>query len=136
MRKVIPVAAVVVLLTAAFSFTQWATEAQCLIVGIGLVAIALPLTLLSRVQLGRAFAVGPKATTLVTSGLYSKIPHPMYVFLDLALLGIVIAVRVPGLLGLLATLVVIQAWQSTREAKVLEDAFGEQYREYRARTWW
>jgi len=41
-----------------------------------------PLMALARIQLGKAFSVAPKATTLVTHGLYSKIPHPLFVFLD------------------------------------------------------
>jgi len=46
-------------------------------------AIGIPCLLLlalARVQLGRAFSVQAKASTLVTSGLYSRIRNPIYVF--------------------------------------------------------
>jgi protein-S-isoprenylcysteine O-methyltransferase Ste14 len=42
----------------------------------------------------------------------------------------------PALLIVWAAIVVVQAWQARRETKVLQQAFGEAYREYRRRTWW
>ena len=56
-------------------------------------AIALPALLLlmtARVQLGRAFSVRAKASNLVTTGLYSRIRNPIYVFSALAILGFII----------------------------------------------
>jgi protein-S-isoprenylcysteine O-methyltransferase Ste14 len=91
---------------------------------------------LARIQLGKAFSLGPKATTLVTHGLYSKIPHPLFVFLDVALLGIVIALRQPWLVAPWLALVAAHAWAARRESRVLEHAFGDAYRQYRTRTWW
>jgi protein-S-isoprenylcysteine O-methyltransferase Ste14 len=99
------------------------------------VALAVVLVL-SRVQLGSSFSIGPQAKTLVTHGLCSKIPHPMFTILDIALLGVVIAHRLPWLLGAWLALVAIHALASKREARVLENAFGDAYREYRTRTWW
>jgi protein-S-isoprenylcysteine O-methyltransferase Ste14 len=101
-----------------------------------LIAVALPLLAVSRRQLGEAFAVGPRASVLVTHGLYSRIPHPMYAFLDLALLGLVTMLRLPWLLLIWACVIMIQAWQARREARVLEQAFGGAYRAYRSRTLW
>ena len=46
--------------------------------------------MLARVQLGRAFSVQAKATTLVTTGLYSRIRNPIYVFGALMVAGIII----------------------------------------------
>jgi protein-S-isoprenylcysteine O-methyltransferase Ste14 len=60
----------------------------------------------------------------------------MYVFLDLALLGVVVALRQTWLLAIWVGLLIVQAWQAHREAKVLEQAFGDSYRDYRSRTWW
>ena len=90
----------------------------------------------ARRQLGRAFAFTPQAKGLVTQGLYSRIPHPMYVFLDIALLGGIIVLRQLWLLVLWATLVAAQVLQAGREAKILEHSFGDVYRNYRTRTWW
>jgi protein-S-isoprenylcysteine O-methyltransferase Ste14 len=60
----------------------------------------------------------------------------LYVFLDVALLGVVIALRQPWLVGPWLALVAIHAWAARREARVLERAFGDAYRQYRAKTWW
>jgi protein-S-isoprenylcysteine O-methyltransferase Ste14 len=68
--------------------------------------------------------------------LYSRIPHPMYVFLDIFLLGTIIMVRQTWLLLIWGALIVLQAWQAKREETILEKAFGDEYREYRERTWW
>jgi protein-S-isoprenylcysteine O-methyltransferase Ste14 len=109
---------------------------QALAIGGSLVIVGLPLLVLARTQLGSAFSVAPEAKGLVTHGLYAKIPHPMYVFLDLTLLGVCVALRQAWLLVPWAGIVLLQAWQAGREAKVLENAFGDAYRIYRRRTWW
>ena len=125
-----------VLAAGALLITIKGTQRQSLAAGVGLLVIAVPLLLVSRVQLGRAFSVAPKASILVTHGLYSKIPHPMYAFLDVALLGFVIALRMPWLVVPWLALVLVQAWQARREARLLEKTFGDAYRRYRAQTWW
>jgi len=112
------------------------TRDVALISGAVLLVVALPLLAASRRQLGEAFSVGPQANVLVTHGLYSRIPHPMYAFLDLALLGVITIIRIPWLLVVWAGLIAIQAWQARREARVLEEAFGEAYLRYRKRTLW
>jgi protein-S-isoprenylcysteine O-methyltransferase Ste14 len=109
---------------------------QDLLVGGALMIVGVPLMFVSRVQLGSAFSVLPKATTLVTRGVYSKIPHPLFFFLDVALLGLIIAIRQPWLVAAWLVLVAVHSWAASREAKVLTRAFGDSYRDYRARTWW
>jgi protein-S-isoprenylcysteine O-methyltransferase Ste14 len=136
MRKATLVCVVALLAAGALMvITRFPREAA-LSVGGGFVLAGIPLMALARVQLGRAFSVRPKATTLVTHGLYSKIPHPLFVFLDVALLGVVIALRQAWLVVPWLALVAAHAWAARREAQVLERAFGDAYRQYRARTWW
>lgn len=136
MRSAALVAAVVVLGVGAFLLIQQGTSRQTLLTGGLLLALGLPLLGVARRQLGRAFAMTPQAKGLVTEGLYARIPHPMYVFLDLVLLGAIIMARQQWLLVVWAGLVAVQAWQARREARVLEQAFGDAYRDYRGRTWW
>jgi protein-S-isoprenylcysteine O-methyltransferase Ste14 len=63
---------------------------------------------IARIQLGHSFTVRPEARELVTYGFYARIRNPMYVFLDIMLLGITFAMRAYWLLIVLTILVVIQ----------------------------
>src|ERR1700678_1642383 len=62
-------------------------------VGRALAVISFALVVLSRLQLGKSFAINPKANDLVTHGLYSRLRHPMYLFVDLIVCGIALAVH-------------------------------------------
>ena len=98
-------------------------------------AVGIPsffLIIIGRRQLGTSFSVMPEARTMVSTGLYSRIQHPMYLFLDLFLLALIVALGWPILLVVWGILVVVQAH---REERVLSVAFGAQYESYEARTW-
>jgi protein-S-isoprenylcysteine O-methyltransferase Ste14 len=90
---------------------------------------------LARYQLGKSFSISPEAHALVTTGLYSKIRNPIYVFGSIMLLGLILVMRRPYLLIALILLVLVQIFRARREASVLEAAFGDEYREYRRKTW-
>ena len=101
-------------------------------------AIALPaflLLLTARVQLGRAFTVRAKASDLVTTGLYSRIRNPIYVFGAFLVLGIIIWSGRPLLLLFFAVLIPAQIFRSRKESAVLEAKFGDEYRQYKQKTW-
>jgi protein-S-isoprenylcysteine O-methyltransferase Ste14 len=91
--------------------------------------------LTARYQLGDSFSVSPQARRLVTHGVYSRIRNPLYVFSTLMILGLVIAYQQPRFLVFLAALVFVQVMRARRESKVLEGAFGDDYRDYQKRTW-
>jgi protein-S-isoprenylcysteine O-methyltransferase Ste14 len=79
--------------------------------------------------------VKAEAHELVTTGLYSKIRNPIYVFGMIMLVGMVLILQRPvGWLVIVAG-VLGQTIRARREARVLEDAFGDAYREYRRKTW-
>ncbi len=98
-------------------------------------AICFCFVLIARVQLGSSFAVTPKARGLVTHGLYSHIQNPMYVFLDLTIMGIGLAVHRWYVLLPLVVLLPLQILNVTRERNVLAVKFGERYEAYRRSTW-
>jgi protein-S-isoprenylcysteine O-methyltransferase Ste14 len=105
------------------------------IAGAMLAVIAYALVIASRVQLGKSFSVRPQATELVAHGLYSRIANPMYVFLDIMLLGLILASTWNWLFAILPVLMVFQVWQAGREAKVLQQKFGQAYLDYRKQIW-
>lgn len=104
-------------------------------VGTVLALVGISFITLARYQLGKAFSVKAEAHHLVTTGLYSKIRNPIYVFGMVLIAGVVLILqRREGWLVLVAG-AIGQAVRAHREAQVLEAAFGEAYREYRRKTW-
>ena len=110
----------------------WTTER---VFGLGIAMPSLLLVLTARVQLGRAFSVRAKATHLVTSGLYSRIRNPIYVFSCLFLLGIIIWADEPWFLLIFAVIVPMQIYRARKESQVLEAKFGAEYLDYKRKTW-
>jgi protein-S-isoprenylcysteine O-methyltransferase Ste14 len=112
--------------------TNW-TAVQTL--GLCLAVIGFVLLTVARFQLGNSFSVTPQAKQLVTRGIYSKIRNPIYVFGLLFLFGYILLLgRFTWLLAIVV-LIGLQIWRARKEARVLEEKFGEDYRAYRARTW-
>jgi protein-S-isoprenylcysteine O-methyltransferase Ste14 len=105
------------------------------VIGLLLSLIGLGGVILARYTLGRSFSVVPKATALVTSGIYSRIRNPIYVFGEIFLGGATLLLQRPKLFLILLVLIPVQVWRARREAAVLEAKFGDAYREYRKRTW-
>jgi protein-S-isoprenylcysteine O-methyltransferase Ste14 len=104
-------------------------------VGTALAILGVSFIGLARYQLGKSFSVKAEAHELVTTGLYSKIRNPIYVFGMIMLVGMVLILQQPvGWLVIVAG-VLGQTIRARREARVLEDAFGDAYREYRRKTW-
>lgn len=104
-------------------------------VGTALAVIGISFVALARYHLGRAFSVKAQAHHLVTTGLYSKIRNPIYIFGMLMLIGVVLVLQRPeGWLVVLAG-VIAQTIRARKEARVLEAAFGDEYRAYRRKTW-
>jgi protein-S-isoprenylcysteine O-methyltransferase Ste14 len=103
--------------------------------GAVLALIAYGLVTTARIQLGDSFTVRPRATELVTHGFYARIRNPMYVFMDLMVLGLILALRGYWFLVILGVLMVLQTRQARRESKVLQEKFGRTYLEYRKQTW-
>jgi protein-S-isoprenylcysteine O-methyltransferase Ste14 len=105
------------------------------VAGICLLGIGFVLWTTARFQLGRSLTVTAQAKQLVTRGLYSKIRNPIYVFGSCVIAGLILVLGRP--VWLLAFLIVIplQIWRARKESAVLEASFGEEYRRYRAGTW-
>ena len=105
------------------------------IVGLAILIPAFVLFVAARITLGRSFSVQARATALVTTGVYSKVRNPIYVFGALMIVGILIFVHQPWWLLVLVVLVPMQVWRVRKEERVLEEKFGDEYREYKRKTW-
>jgi len=104
-------------------------------IGTALMILGIAGILTARFQLGKSFAIRAKARELVTQGIYSKIRNPIYVSCAVLLAGFVLVMHRPILWLVLPALIIMQTLRARREAKVLEAAFGDAYRDYRRKTW-
>jgi protein-S-isoprenylcysteine O-methyltransferase Ste14 len=89
----------------------------------------------ARLQLGKSFSVTPQAKELVTVGLYSRIRNPIYIFVDVMWLGLIFALPLYWLFVPFPALLVLHVIRERREAKVLQNRFGQNYLDYRKQTW-
>jgi protein-S-isoprenylcysteine O-methyltransferase Ste14 len=132
------VVTLVVIVVALILFASYAMNLAWTPMRIAGLAIALPafvLFCIARVQLGRSFSVEAKATELVTTGVYSKIRNPIYVFGAIMILGVITWTGKPLLLLFYVILIPLQVIRARKESRILEAKFGDAYLEYKKRTW-
>ena len=91
--------------------------------------------MVARWTLGKSFSVTPQARQLVTHGIYSKVRNPIYVFSAVLFTGVLLMIQQKYGWVLLVVLVLVQTIRARQESRVLEAKFGDEYREYRKRTW-
>lgn len=104
-------------------------------VGIAVSVVCCAAWAFARLQLGDSFSVGAEAKHLVTTGLYSRLRHPIYVFGTLAFLATLLAWMGWRALVIWAIVGGIQVLRARREDAVLAEKFGDEYRAWRAATW-
>ena len=104
-------------------------------IGAGMIVAGFSLWTVAHVQLGASFTASAQARKLVTHGIYSKIRNPIYVFGSIGLAGVCLFVGKPVILLAFLVLIPVQVVRARKESRVLEAAFGEEYRRYRAGTW-
>jgi protein-S-isoprenylcysteine O-methyltransferase Ste14 len=105
------------------------------VAGIALMLPGFVLWGIAHVQLGDSFAVRAEARKLVTRGIYSRFRNPIYLFGGIGVAGFVLAIERPIWLLAFLALIPLQIVRSRREARVLEEKFGEEYRQYARHTW-
>lgn len=105
------------------------------VVGMAMYVVSAALIVVARAQLGAAYTTGAEARQLVTTGLYSRIRNPIYVFAVPGVAGLFLFLNKPWyFLGFLVV-IPVQIVRIRRERKVLTETFGDAYVEYRKRTW-
>lgn len=105
------------------------------LLGAVLVIIFLVLLTVARLQLGNSFSVTAQAKKLVTTGIYSRVRHPIYIFSSVIVLGFAFYFKNPWIASLLIVVLPGQFFRACHEEKVLIRAFGEAYLVYREKTW-
>jgi len=131
MVTILPIVAIAYLVYE-FAHPPWTTMR---IAGLVLLIPGIILLTISRIQLGNSFSLTPQATQLVTRGIYSRIRNPIYFFGTFVFSGLFLFLERPLLLLLLVPVLILQITRARAEARVLEAHFGDQYRQYKARTW-
>jgi len=104
-------------------------------VGVALLILGFVFWTVARFQLGASLTVTAQARQLVNRGLYSKIRNPIYVFGSCFIAGYILVAGRPVWLLIFVVIIPMQIWRARKESLVLEAKFGEEYRRYRANTW-
>jgi protein-S-isoprenylcysteine O-methyltransferase Ste14 len=99
-----------------------------LLIGLGTAAAIVILA-----RLGKSFSIMPEARTLVTSGAYAYVRHPLYSAEIVIVLGMILQYQQPWALIMGGAVIVLQVIRSLYEERVLSEAFPE-YAAYRTRT--
>ena len=117
-----------------FALTRWNWRAWYL-AWMGIALAGFLCWTVARLQLGKSFTPRAEARALVTTGLYAKFRHPVYLFGLVAYLGVFLALHWSIALVFFLILYSTQLLRIRKENAVLEQAFGEEYRRYKASTW-
>jgi protein-S-isoprenylcysteine O-methyltransferase Ste14 len=128
---IVPLVAIVILIYK-FANPPWTVLR---VAGLAIAIAGFALLTLARVQLGNSFSIKPQARQLVTRGVYSRVRHPVYVFSAIGIAGLLLYLNFPWFLLFLLVLVPIQVLRARAEERVLEENFGDAYRQYKATTW-
>ena len=109
------------------------------LVGLAICCLAVPLGISARHSLGRFYVPDPEilpGQELVTRGPYRYVRHPLYTAAFLWSAGLSFLLRsLWGIAVLFVILLPVVILRIREEEAMLVDEFGDQYRNYAARTW-
>jgi protein-S-isoprenylcysteine O-methyltransferase Ste14 len=105
------------------------------VIGLFLLSAGFVFWTIARFQLGRSFRVRAEAIQLVKRGLYSRMRNPIYVFGSCLIAGVILFLGHPLWLLVFVIIIPLQTWRAGLEAQALEARFADEYRAYRASTW-
>jgi protein-S-isoprenylcysteine O-methyltransferase Ste14 len=103
------------------------------IVASSISSVGTAMSIIALAYLGRSFSLMAEARRLVTSGPYRIVRHPLYLFEEVASLGILLQFFSLTTASIFLAHILIQLQRMRNEESVLEKAFPE-YQAYRART--
>ena len=105
--------------------------------GVGLTALGIAFTFWARIHLGRNWSgrvVIKQEHELIRTGPYTRVRHPIYTGLLLAIFGTALAMGELRAFLALALAAVHFVRKAKREESFMSQEFGEEYAEYRSRT--
>jgi protein-S-isoprenylcysteine O-methyltransferase Ste14 len=105
------------------------------ILGFILTLLSAVFWLFARWEINDAFSVRPMARKIVSTGVYSKIRHPIYIASILTGLGFCLMAQKWYVYVLVFCLLVVQLLRAMQEEKILTKTFGQEYIEYKKSTW-
>lgn len=103
-------------------------------VGLAVSIVSFIFWVMASIQIGKSFSLKPEAKELVTTGLYSKIRHPIYVFSTLVFLGVTVGLKSRLMLIFVVILTIVELIRARLEEKVLLEKFGQRYLDYKEKT--
>ena len=125
------------LIAAGFMFSQRGPQGwtPMQIAGVAVGIPALILWAVAHQELGKSFTVRAEARQLVTHGLYSKIRNPIYLFGSIFIAGIILFFGKLVFFLVFLALIPMQVIRAKKESQVLQEKFGQEYIEYKKKTW-
>ena len=113
-------------------------ELHHILVGASLIIAGNALDVWGYGTLFRSFSIVPEARALKVTGPYRFVRHPIYFGQIISQTGVwmFFANINEFSIAFLATFIVIQLYRSRLEDRVLEEAFGQEYAEWKQRTFW
>ena len=100
----------------------------------GFVIVGMVLTLVTVVQLGRAFSLVPQARKVVRGGPYRWLRHPLYLAEEIAVFGTMLQFLSAGTMAIFIAHVAVQICRIHYEENLLRRTFPE-YATYAAANW-
>ena len=126
-------------MSAAVAYFCWRERPEFIalkeLLGLLLLVVSLAVVAIARVQLGSSFSTKPKATELVTTGLYRRVRNPLYIAGVGAVFGFAGWVGSMAPLALLVVLVPVQIMRARAESNLLRQRFGERYSNWAKQCW-
>ncbi|MBI3300636.1 MAG: isoprenylcysteine carboxylmethyltransferase family protein [Deltaproteobacteria bacterium] len=119
-------------------FLVWPESDSLRYAGLACVAAGSGIRVAGMAQLGplfSGFVAVQKEHYLVTGGCYRWVRHPIYTGSLLALAGIFFVFRSRLVVVALPLYLAGTLWRIADEERLLAEAFGQEYEQYRARTW-
>jgi len=105
--------------------------------GCGLAACSFIATISCWKQMGHSWRMGidpTERTELISGGPYARLAHPIYALSQLMMLGTILSLPSPMLLGAGAVHLFLLHWEARREERHMLQSHGEAYARYRSQV--